>query len=144
MLAVLLVAFLGFVSFFGAGSEKDIFGELMTQHIRDQIETTITDHDRRAQALKGLSAVSDDVDDMNKQLSKDVKALEELIKEYDSQPEEFDRLFASMLASRKTQVDKLWDDRQVMLKQIRAKEWQVIVEWARADMEIERIERKNE
>lgn len=136
MLAALLVAFLGLM-FFGTGGDGDPFGELMTQHVKSQIKTTITDHDRRKEALKGLSSLNDDVDDMNRQLSKEVKTLEKLIKHYDSKPEDFDLLFTSMLATREKQIDQLWDDRRAMLKHIKANEWQVIIDFARADMEKE-------
>lgn len=142
MLAALLVAFLGAMFFFGAGGDADPFGELMTQHVKSQIKITITDHDRRKGALNGLSALNDDVDDMNGQLSKDLKSIEKLIKDYNSKPEDFDHLFASMLASRKKKVDRLWDDRQAMLKYIKAKEWHVIIDWARADMEKAAAEKK--
>ena len=135
MLAALLVAFLGFMAFFGGGGDRDPFGEMMTQHVEGQIKATLTDHDRRKAALKGLSAVNDGVDDMNKQLSKDVKALEKLIKDYESRPEDFDQLFASALAKREAQVNQLWDDRQTMLKHIQPDEWQTIIDGARAEME---------
>jgi hypothetical protein len=141
MLAALLVAFLVFMGFFGSGAEGDAFGELMTQHVQGQIKTTIADHDRRKAALKGLEAVNDGVDDMNKQLSKDVKALEKLIKNYDSKPEAFDRLFASMLAEREAQVDQLWDDRQAMLQHIQPGEWQTIIAGAKAEMQKEAAEK---
>ena len=133
MLAALLVAFLGFMVFAGSGGDR--FGELMTQHVKDQIKITVADEDRRRAALQGLSLVNDDIDDMNKQLSKDVKALEKLIRNFDSTPEEFNRLFASVLATRKQQIDRIWDDRQTMLQQIRADEWRAIISAARAEME---------
>ena len=133
MLAALLVAFLGFMVFAGPGGER--FGEMMTQHVKDQIKITVADEDRRHSALQGLSLVNDDIGDMNKQLSKDVKALEKLIRNYDSRPEEFDRLFASVLARREQQIDKIWDDRRAMLQHIRTDEWQAIVSAARAEMQ---------
>ena len=144
MLAALLVAFLGFMAFFGGGSEMDPFGEMMSQHVEDQIKTTIADHDRRKAALKGLSEVNDGLDDMNKQLSKDVKALEKLIKDYESKPEEFDQLFASILAKREAQVNQLWDDRQAMLKHIQPGEWQTIIDGARAEMEKEKAKQSKQ
>jgi hypothetical protein len=140
MLAALLVAFLGFMFFVGPGGDQ--FGELMTQHVKGQIKVTITDEERRTAALKGLSAINDDINDLNKQLSKDVKALEKLIRNYDSKPQEFDRLFASVLTKREQQVDQLWDDRQAMLKHIQADEWRAIIDGARAEMEKEAAKKK--
>jgi hypothetical protein len=135
MLAALLVAFLGFMVFVGPGGDQ--FGELMTQHVKGQIKVTIADEDRRETALKGLSVVNDDISDLNEQLSKDAKALEKLIRNYDSKPEDFDRLFASVLAKRERQVDKLWDDRQAMLIHIQPDEWRAIISGARAELEKE-------
>jgi hypothetical protein len=137
MLVALLVAFLGFMAFFGGGGDMDPFGELMTQHVKAQIKTTIPDHDRRHAALTELSALNDRVDDMNKQLSKDVKAFEKLIMNYESKPEEFDRLFTSMLLKREVQVNQLWNDRQTMLKHIQPDEWRTIIDGAKAEMEKE-------
>jgi hypothetical protein len=133
MLAALLAAFLGFMVLVGPGGDR--FGELMTQHVKGQIKSTITDNDRRQAALRSLSVFSDDVGDMNEQLSKDVKALEKLIRNYNSTPENFDRLFASVLTRREQQIDRIWDDRQAMLQHIQAHEWQAIISGARAEME---------
>ena len=135
MLAALLLAFLGFMAFSGTGGDITTFGELMTQHVKGQINTTIPDPDRRHSALKALSALNDGVDEIHKQLSTDVKALEKLIKHYDSKPEDFDQLFASMLTKREAQVDQLWDDRQTMLKHIQPDEWRTIIDGAKAEME---------
>jgi hypothetical protein len=140
MLAALLVAFLGFMVFAGPGGDQ--VGELMTQHVKGQIKVTVADEERRTATLKGLSAVNDDISDLNKQLSKDVKALEKLIRNYDSKPEDFDRLFASVLTKREQQVDQLWDDRQAMLKHIQADEWRAIISGARAEMEKEAAKKK--
>jgi hypothetical protein len=123
------------MAFSGQGGDVTTFGELMTQHVEVQIESTILDADRRHAALEGLSALNGDVDEMNKQLSKDVKTLEKLIKHCDSKPEDFDRLFASMLARREAQVNQLWDERQAMLKHIQPDEWQTIIDGAKIEME---------
>jgi hypothetical protein len=137
MLAALLLAFFGFMAFSGSGGDMTTFGELMAQHVKGQIKTTIPDHDRRHAALTELSALNDRVDDMNKQLSKDVKALEKMIKNYESKPKEFDRLFTSMLLKREVQVNQLWNDRQAMLQHILPDEWQTIIDGAKAGMEKE-------
>jgi hypothetical protein len=133
MLAALLVAFLGFMVFVGPGGDQ--FGELMTRHIEDQIEITLAEEDRCQAALQNLSVLNDDIGDMNQQLSKDVKALEKLIKDYDSKPTGFDRLFASVLAKREQQIDKIWDGRQAMLQHIQTDEWRANIGGVRAEME---------
>jgi hypothetical protein len=135
MLWSLLAVFLGIMIFSGSGGDATPFGELTTQYVKGQIKTTIADKERRKAALQGLSAVNDDIDDINKQISKDVKAIEKLIKNYDSTPEDFDRLFASVLATRERQEDRLWDDRRVMLKHVQADEWQMIIDGAKVEME---------
>ena len=135
MLAALLIAFLGFMIFVGPGGDQ--FGELMTQHVKGQIKVTIADEERRKEALEGLSVVDDDIGDLNEQLPKDVKALENLIRNYNSKPEDFDRLFASVLTTRERQIDKILDDRQAMLKHIKADEWRMVMSGARAELEKE-------
>ena len=135
MLAALLVAFMGFMLF--AGPVGDQLGELMTRHVEGQIKITIADKDRRSSALQGLSVINDDISDLNDRLSQDVKALEKLLRNYDSKPDDFDRLFASVLARRDQQVNQLWDHRQSMLQHIQAEEWRTIISGARAEMEKE-------
>jgi ABC-type transporter Mla subunit MlaD len=85
--------------------------------------------------LKGLAAVNEDFRDLNEQVSKDVAQLEKLIKNYDSKPEDFERLFSSVLAKRQQQTEKIWDDRKAMLRHIQPDEWQAILSGARAAKE---------
>jgi len=136
MLAMLLAAYLFY------GGVDAALGELMTHHVKDQINSAIADEDRRKLALKGLSAVNDNVKELNKELSKDVGRVEKLIKNYDSQPVEFDRQFASVSARRQQQVDKIWDDRRAMLQHIRPEEWRAIMSGARAAAEKKAAKKK--
>jgi ABC-type transporter Mla subunit MlaD len=107
----------------------------MTPYVKDQVKIAIPDEERRELALKGLAAVNDDFRDLSEQLSKDVDQLKKVIKNYDSKPEDFDRLFSSVLAKRQQQTDKIWDDRKAMLQHIRADEWRAILSGARAAAE---------
>jgi hypothetical protein len=132
MLAALLLAL--YLHFSGG---NDMVGALMTQHVKEQVKKTIPDEDRRKLALNGLSIVNDDIKELNKQVSKDLGQMEKLIKDYDSKPEDFDRLFSSTLTKRYALIDKIWDDRTAMLQHVRADEWQAIISGARAAAERE-------
>ena len=134
MLVALLAAYFSFMAFFGDGGNGQ-FGQLMTQYLGDQIETTIQDKDRRKAALKGLDLVSDDLDEFNRHVSGDLKALEKLIRDYDSTPADFDRLFSDSLAKGQQLENKLWQDRKALLQHVNAGEWQAIMQGAKAEQE---------
>jgi hypothetical protein len=131
MLAAILLGL--FLSFGGGGGS--LLGTMMTQHVTDQTRKNIPDEERRKLALKGLSAVNDDIKKLNEQLLKDLGQMETLIRDYDSQPEDFDRLFSSVLAKRQELVDKIWDDRTALLQHVKPEEWQAIMSGAKAAME---------
>jgi adenylosuccinate synthase len=130
MLAAILLGL--FMLFSGSGN---VLGTMMTRHVTDEVKKNIPDEERRKLALKGLAVVNDDIKKLNDQLSKDLGQMEKLIKDYDSKPEDFDRLFSSVLAKRQELVDRIWDDRTMMLRHVRAEEWQAIMAGAQAAME---------
>ena len=130
MIWVILIGF-AFSVFFG-GADETMYRVFTTSYVKDQVRIAIPEEKRRELALKGLEAVHDDFRDLNKQVSKDLAQLEKLIKNYDSKPEDFDRLFSSVLAKRQQQTDKIWDDRKAMLQHIRPDEWRAILSGARA------------
>jgi hypothetical protein len=132
MLAALLLAL-----YLHFGSGNDMVGALMTQHVKEQVKKTIPDEERRKLALNGLSIVNDDIKELNAQASKDLGQMEKLIKDYDSKPEDFDRLFSSTLTKRYVLMDKIWDGRMAMLQHVKADEWQAIISGARAAAEKE-------
>ena len=132
MLVALLSAYLAFM-FFGADGGQ--FGELMTRHVKDQVNVTVMEDDRRKAALEDLSAVNDSIGELNEKLSAETKALEGLIRDYDSKPADFDRLFSEALAKRREELAAIWANRQKMLEHIQADEWETIVRSARAEME---------
>ena len=132
MLAAIL---LGVYLFIFAGGPDQHVGQIMTHYVKDQIKIAVGDEGRRNLALKGLSIVVDDIGDLNKQLSKDVEQVEKLIRNYNSKPEEFDQLFSSTLAKRQQQIDRIWDDRNAMLRHIQSDEWRAIMSGARAKAE---------
>jgi hypothetical protein len=122
---MLVAIFVGIFSLFGGSGVQ--FGELMTQYTKDPIKTHIADKDRREAALKELSVMGDDIKELNKQVSKDLKQFEKLIKDYDSKPEDFDGIFATALTKRQTEVETLWSHRADLLQHIHADEWQAIM-----------------
>ena len=130
MIWVILIGF-AFSVFYG-GADETMYRVFTTSYVKDQVRIAIPEEKRRELALKGLEAVHDDFRDLNKQVSKDLAQLEKLIKNYDSKPEDFDRLFSSVLAKRQQQTDKIWDDRKAMLQHIRPDEWRAILSGARA------------
>ena len=121
---------------FGVGGGP--FGELMTKYAKDPIKTTVVEEDRREQALKELKALKKAVKEFNKGVSKDIKQFHKLVENYDSTPEEFDQMFANVLAKRQQEADKIWDRRSAMLTHINADEWQAIISSAKAKMEEKR------
>lgn len=132
MLAALLVGW--FMLFSGGGN---VLGTMMSQHVADEVRKTIPDEERRKLALKGLGVVNNDIKKLNEQLSQDLGRMEKLVKDYDSKPEDFDRMFSSVLAKRKELTDKIWDDRTAMLQHIKPEEWRAIMDGAKAAMEKE-------
>jgi len=132
MLAALLLAL-----YLHFGSGNDMVGALMTQHVKEQVKNAIPDEERRKLVLNGLSIVNDDIKKLNEQSSKDLGQMEKLIKDYDSKPEDFDRIFSATLTKRDVLIDKIWDDRKEMLQHVRADEWQAIISGARAVAEKE-------
>jgi len=137
MLAAILLGL--FMLYSGGGN---VLGTMMTQHVTDQAKKNIPDEERRKLTLKKLAVVNDDIKKLNEQLSKDLGQMEKLIKDYDSKPEDFDRLFSSVLARRQELVDKIWDDRTAMLQHIHPDEWQAIMSGARAAAEKEAAKKK--
>jgi hypothetical protein len=135
MIWAMLIGYAFYVFFGGAGDT--MFGDFMTPYIKDQVKIAIPDKERRELALKGLATVNGDFKDLNDQVSKDVAQLEKLIKNYNSKPEDFDRLFSSVLAKRQQQTDKIWDDRKAMLQHIHPDEWRAILSGAKAAAEKE-------
>ena len=133
MIWAMLIGYAFYVFFGGAGDT--MFGGFMTPYVKDQVKIAIPDKERRDLALKGLARVNDDFRDLNEQVSNDIDQLKTLIKNYDSKPEDFDRLFSSVLAKRQQQTDKIWDDRKAMLQHIQADEWRAILSGARAAAE---------
>jgi hypothetical protein len=137
MLAAILLGL--FMLYSGGGN---VLGTMMTQHVTDQAKKNIPDEERRKLTLKKLAVVNDDIKKLNEQLSNDLGQMEKLIKDYDSKPEDFDRLFSSVLARRQELVDKIWDDRTAMLQHIQPDEWQAIMSGARAATEKEAAKKK--
>ena len=137
MLAAILLGL--FMLYSGGGN---VLGTMMTRHVKDQAKKNIPDGERRKLTLKKLAVVNDDIKKLNEQLSNDLGQMEKLIKDYDSRPEDFDRLFSSVLARRQELVDKIWDDRTAMLQQIKPDEWQAIMSGARAAAEKEAAKKK--
>jgi hypothetical protein len=138
MLAAII---LGLYMLFG-GAGGNLLGTMMTQHVTDQVKKNIPDEERRKLALKDLLIVNDDIKKLNEQLSKDLGQMEKLIKDYDSRPEDFDRLFSSVLARRQELVDKIWDDRTAMLQHVQPDEWRAIMSGAKAAAEKEAAKKK--
>ena len=137
MLAAILLGL--FMLYSGGGN---VLGTMMTRHVTDQAKKNIPDEERRKLTLKKLAVVNDDIKKLNEQLSKDLGQMEKLIKDYDSKPEDFDRLFSSVLARRQELVDKIWDDRTAMLQHIHPDEWQAVMSGARAAAEKEAAKKK--
>ena len=137
MLAAILLGL--FLLFSGGGN---VLGTMMTRHVEDQVKKNIPDEERRKLTLKGLAVVNDDIKKLNDQLSNDLGQMGKLIKDHDSKPEDFDRLFSSVLAKRQELVDKIWDDRSSMLQHIRPDEWQTIMSGAKEAAEKEAAKKK--
>ena len=129
-------AIIGLFLIFGLGG--GVFGELMTKYAEDPIKTTIVEEDRREQALDELKSLEKAVKGLNKGVSKDVKAFRKLVEDYDSTPEDFDNMIASVFERREQEVNAIWEERSALLTHIQADEWQTIIAGAKADMEEDR------
>ena len=77
--------------------------------------------------------LKDAIKDFNKQTSKDIKQLNEIVGDYESTPEAFNQLFTDAFAKRKQEVETLWQRRSDMLAHIKADEWQTIINSAKAE-----------
>lgn len=118
---------------FGVGGGP--FGELTTKYVKDPIKETIVEEQRREMALDELKSLKSAIKDFNKHVSKEIKQLDKLVKNYDSTPEEFNQMFSSAFASRQQEVEKIWERRSAMLTHIKADEWQTIINSAKAKAE---------
>ena len=110
-----------------------MFGELMADYVEDPIKATILEEDRRELALDAHDELEDAIKEFNKQTSKDIKQLNELVENYESTPEAFNQLFADAFARRKQEVEELWKQRSAMLTHIKPDEWQAIINSAKAE-----------
>jgi uncharacterized protein (DUF488 family) len=124
IIAVLLI--------FGVGGGP--FGDLMTKYTKDPIKETIVEEDRQKMALHELKSLKGAIKNFNKHVSKDIKRFDKLVRNYESTPEEFDQMFANVLAKRRQDVETLWERRSSMLAHIEAEEWQTIISSAKAKM----------
>ena len=129
MIAATIIALL---LIFGIGGGP--FGELMTKYAKDPIEINIVEEDRREMALNELKSLKDAIKDFNKGVSKDIKQFDKLVKDYESTPEQFDRMFFNVFTKRKQEVEKIWERRSGMLAHIEADEWQRIISSAKVKM----------
>ena len=136
---MLIAIFLTIMSLFGASDNS--FGELMTQYAKDQFKVAIVDEDRRKLALAGLSTLEDDLSGINKSVEKNSEQLQKLIKDYHSTADDFDQLFTSTLDLRRQQLEKLWNDRNAMLKHITSEEWSSIIQGAMAAAEAKKAKK---
>jgi hypothetical protein len=77
--------------------------------------------------------VRDDIEDLNEQVSKDLEKCEGLVKDHGSKPEAFHQVFETSSADHLRRVEKIWSDREALLKHVRADEWSAIFAGARAE-----------
>ena len=117
------------------GGGGGLFGELTTEYVKDPIKETIVEEERRDLALDELKSLKDAIKDFNKQVSKDIKKFDKLVKNYESTPEEFDQMISGAFASRQQEIEKIWERRSAMLAHIQADEWQTIINSAKAKAE---------
>ncbi len=128
---MLIAAAAAILLFFG-GSSAGVFGELTSRYAEDPIKSAIVDEQRRDQALKQLSLLKDRIKEANEKNARAVNELSGLVKDYSSRPEDFDRLFASVIEQRQQQVEKIWEGRSALLSHIRPDEWKAIIDSAKA------------
>ncbi len=115
------------------GSGTSMFGDLMSNYIKDPIKTTIVEDDRREMALDAHGDLKKAIKSFNKQTSKDIEQLNEFVENYESTPAEFDRLFSDAFARRGQEVETIWKRRSAMLAHIKADEWPAIISSAKAE-----------
>ncbi len=115
------------------GSGTSMFGDLMSNYIKDPIKTTIVENDRREMALDAHGDLKKAIKSFNKQTSKDIEQLNEFVENYESTPAEFDRLFSDAFARRGQEVETIWKRRSAMLAHIKADEWPAIISSAKAE-----------
>jgi hypothetical protein len=135
---MIAAAIIGLFLIFGLGG--GVFGELMTKYAEDPIKTTIVEEDRREKALDELKSLEKAVKGLNKGVSKDIKAFQKLVEDYESTPEDFDNMIASVFERREQEVSAIWEQRSALLTHIQADEWQTIISSAKAEMEADRNE----
>jgi len=117
---------------FGSG-DSGMYGHLIANYTEDPIKITITDESRRELALKSLSVLKNDIEEFNKQSTQDIEKFAGLVKNFESQPRDFDSLFSTVISNRQEQLDKIWNDRNDMLSHIQPDEWQTIISSAKAE-----------
>jgi hypothetical protein len=117
----------------GSSGSGTGFGELATKYLEDQVKAVLPDGERRGRAVSALSIATDDIDDLNEAVSRQLKQFEKLVKDYDSKPADFDRLFETASDEHLRQLDKIWGDREALLEHIRPDEWKAIMAGARAE-----------
>ena len=127
---MLIAAAAAIMLFFG-GSSTGLFGELLSRFAEDPIKKTIVDEQRRDLALEHLSLLKDRIEEANEQAGKAAKELSGLVKDYSSNPEDFDRLLSSVVEQRQRQVEDIWQQRSAMLGHIRPEEWKAIIDSAK-------------
>ena len=115
------------------GSGTSMFGDLMSNYIKDPIKTTIVEDDRREMALDAHGDLKKAIENFNKQSSNDIEQLNEFVENYESTPAEFDRLFSDAFARRGQEVETIWKRRSAMLAHIKADEWPAIISSAKAE-----------
>ena len=113
-------------------SDNGFFGKFITEYVEDPIKNTIVDEERRKLALESLSLLKDDIEEFNKQNAEAIEQFKKMVKNYDSRPEDFNKMFSSMLSERQKQADLIWEHRSNLLIHIQAKEWKRIITSAKA------------
>ena len=130
---MIAAAIIGLFLIFGVGG--GVFGELMTKYAEEPIKTTIVEEERREQALDELKSLKKTIKGLNKGVSKDIKAFQKLVEDYDSTPEDFDNMIASVFERREQEVNAIWEGRSALLTHIQPDEWPAIIGGAKAAME---------
>lgn len=123
---MLIAAASALLYLFGGSGSDGLFGELMSNYAENAIEITITDEERRELALEGLTLLISDYNDFNNLISSEIGVLRELINNYQSSPEDFEKNYSDMLTNRQALLDKIWEDRSNMLANITPEEWEKI------------------
>ena len=130
MIAATILAIL--IIFGGGGG---LFGDLTTEYVKDPIKDTIAEKDRSELALDGLDSLNDVIKDFNKNVLEDIEQFDELVKNYDSTPEQFDQMASGSFVRRQQEIETIWKRRSAMLAHIQADEWQTIISSAKTKAE---------